>query len=336
MLTISVLLASVTLGGPVSDPLAAAHDRKDSSHVMHLLFVSSTIELVNKDELNVYGRRREIACPSGAVITDSSCDPCTEKLSVAPTRPTSTWLYEISWSNTTERAQALAEYEHFARYFNLTLAGGSDRNGHTYQDYRFDGPKKAAAAPSLAAAVEVSVGGKAATEAVIPAGSLEIELEARAFKKADDGSLQPMPEAKIDWNTPCGAVRTSPNPHIAFFSLKPGTERCVVKAFASPGQALGAISVTRDVTVGIVFEGAEPDEVVLQGETTAEFSYRATASGQPTPIDAEWKAIGGRIEMIDGPKKIRFRIDPDTPQAEVTLTDKASGAGDRVVIRRPR
>lgn len=333
MFTTAAITLSVALGG-APDPLAAAHDRKDPTHVMHLMFVSSSLEMLTKNELLVYGRRREIACPSGAVIVDTSCDPCPEPLDKAPQRPTSDWIYEISWSTSEERSQAMAEFEHFSRYFTLTLAGGTDRAGRTFQDYRFGGPRKVAAAPATAVATEIWVGGKAATQAAIPVGNVEIPVEAHAFKKTENGSIEPMPEAKIEWNAPCGQVRPSPNPRIVFFSLKPDAEKCVLKAFASPGQAMGAVNVTRELALGIVFEGGEPDEVVLQGQKTAEFTYRANASGQPVAIDAEWKATGGHVELLDGPKKVRLRLDDGAAQAELTLTDRASGASHRVVIRR--
>jgi hypothetical protein len=42
------------------------------------------------------------------------------------------------------------------------------------------------------------------------------------------------------------------------------------------------------------------------------------------------------VEMVGGPRKVRFQLDSGAPQAELVLTDKGSGASDRVVIRRTR
>ncbi len=320
-----------------ADPLAAAHASKDSGHVLVVTRVESAIENLNKGTVDVFSTRREYRCPTGELVLESTCSPCTMKIERFGERPPNVWTYESSWSADDEAShrEAAEQLKHFQKYFELGHASGSERGGRRFTFYEYTGRLKPPPPPAAAVRVRFFVGGKEATAALIPVGATEVEVEARAQSRGEDGGLEEMPQAQISFAASCGAARTL-GAGRAMLSIPSGVERCAFKATAEPGGASETVGVRRELTLEITYEGQAADEIVLEGTNVVDLEFVAEAKGAKVAIEPEWKAEGGALEVGKGGGRARFRLEKGAASGAVELLDRKSGAADRVSVRRKK
>ncbi len=322
---------------PAAEPIERAHAERRRDHVLEVVRVESAIESLNDGTVQVFGTRRAYRCPTGELVSESACNPCVRRASEWGSRPHGVWLYEAVWRAHDEKSRgaAIERVEHFRKYFELEHRGGAEAGARVFGFDEFSGRTRAPAEPAKAERVRFFVGGAEATAAVVPAAARYVELEARAQTRGASGSLVEYPEARIALSSACGELKESGQGK-ALFSLRPMVARCEVTATATPGGATAAIGVRRAVEVEITYEGQAADKMLLEGAESVVLGYRASAGGGQVEIKPEWKARGGTLEILDGGRSVRFRLEKGGAGGEVQLLDLGSGAGDRLAIERKR
>lgn len=320
----------------VADPLQQAHDRGDSAHLLSVMKIDSSIETMNKGTVDVFGLRREFRCPSGELVSETRCDPCTYSSKNWGEPPAGQWVYDMAWESENERshAVALARLDHFRLFFELAQRAGSEKGGQRHAFFAYAGRLERLPEPARALRVRMLVSGAEVSAATIPAGVRQVEVEARAQKKGPSGALEDFPDAAISFASDCGTARPAGAGRVAF-SLAPGVARCELRASAQPGDATAAIGVRREVSVEITFEDHPADQIVVRGQDFVDLSVRSDASGKPVSISPEWTVTGARLERLDpSGTRVKVRLDEGSAEAEVKVLDALSGAAARLVIRR--
>ncbi|MGI5861774.1 MAG: hypothetical protein ACOX6T_06905 [Myxococcales bacterium] len=322
---------------PAAESFEQAHAARRRDHVLEVVKVESAIESLNDGTVQVFGLRRAYRCPTGELVSESACNPCVRRASEWGSRPHGVWIYEAVWRAGDERSRAAAieRLEHFRKYFELEHRGGAEAGSRVFGFHELTGRTRAPAEAAKAERVRFFVGGAEATAAVVPAAARFIELEARAQTRGANGSLVEYPEARIELTSACGELKEA-GPGKALFTLKPMVARCEVKATATPGGATAVIGVRRAVEVEITYEGQAADKMLLEGAESVVLGYRASAGGEEMEIQPEWKARGGALEILDGGRSVRFRLEKGGSGGEVQLLDLANGAGDTLVLERKR
>jgi hypothetical protein len=323
---------SITRASAEENPLSTAHAHHEKTHVLVVTRVESAIEDLNKNTISVFGIRRELHCPDGAVIVESKCDPCVHPANEWVEHPEGEWIYEVSYANEEEHRAALAAAQHFGNYFELDPLPGVDKEGQTHLLFSLRGVKPPAPTP-VAAKLRLTVGGAERAEALIPAGEHEIEIVAQTLKKNSSGALEPMPEAAVEFASPCARLLSASTGHVRV-SLPPGTPRCSLTAIAHPGEIQAELSIGRQVQIEILFEGQAADEVVLEHSNWVDLTYSARALDKPIAIKPQWKGEHGSFEVHEQGRKVRFTLDDKFSEGSVLLLDDDSGASDILKVRR--
>jgi hypothetical protein len=333
----ALVLALLLAGAASDDPLAKAHQRKDKGHVMIVTRTESTIENLSDSSVQVFGLRREYLCPSGELKAEAKCDPCVHPMSAWAERPRGIWVHEQVHADEDEddRKRALSTTAHFQKYFELTLKDGGLKGGQSVTFFEYAGKLRAPPLPAAAARVRILVNGEPAVGATVPLGQKGIEIEARAERLGESGALESFPEADITFASSCAVVGASVRGK-AGLALKPGVNRCEVTATAAPGAATATIVVSRAVSVEITYEGQPADEIVLVGadSNTVIVAYTCAVEGKDFDCSPDWKAEGGTLELLEEAARASFRLPKGASRGSVTLTDRHSGASDRISVRR--
>ena len=331
------LLALLPSSALAEDPLAAAHKHKDRNHTMVVTKVDSTIENLSGGTVQVFSTRREYKCPGGELGVESVCNPCEERVENFADRPHGVWFFDQAFEigNHDMHEQSVAEAEHFLKYFELEKRTGSNTgNGMSHTFFEYAGKQKAQEAPAVAMRVQLYVNDELTAATTLPAGEKEIAVEARAQRKGESGSLEPFKEAEITFSGTCGVVKNTGKGR-ALFGLKPGFNRCELKATAMPGNATGSLVMLRETQLDITYEDQAVDEVVLDGSDSVDLSYKAIAKGESVPINPSWKSESGTVELLDG-HHIRFKLAKGAARSDVVLTDQETGATDIITVRRKK
>ena len=316
------------------DPLLAAHKAGERTHVLAVFRVESAIESLNTGMVQVFGKRRELRCPGGGPSAESDCKPCSFASKDWAERPGEQWIADFSWPLGDEAAheKAMAEVEHFKRYFELQARGGVEKGGKRYLFFEMVGPRQVSSEEPEITTLRLLVAGKEAPMALVPVGAKDVEIEARAFMKAGSGAPVEAPEAEVRFESACAVIKPTSS-RSARVTPQRGVERCEVKAFAKKGGASASVAVRREVQLFVTYEGQRADDLVLQGVNVVELGFDVEPAGRVAKVAPEWKVEGGTSELIDGGKAIRLRLDA-RGEATVTLTDEESGAATSARVRR--
>ncbi len=315
------------------DPIEAAHAKRDPAHVMTAVRVESEIEDLNKHTVTVFGARREYRCPGGELAQETRCDPCTYPRDAWAEHPANEWVVEQVYGTEAEHQAATKAMEHFGRYFELELRPGVESAGKQHVFAAYSGHTRAAPPPSPVAKLKVLVGGAERDTALIPFGSKDVEIDVQALRRNPSGALEPMPEARIDFSTPCALLRPTGEGKV-LASLEAGTNSCVVTATGNPGSVSAFVTVARELKVEILFEGQAADEVRLQHARALDLTFSAVALDKKVAIEPQWKGEHGTFELFEGGQKVRFTLDTGHDEGSVRLLDSRSGASDTLSVKR--
>lgn len=312
--------------------LRTAHDAREKMHVLVITRVESTIEDLNRELVLVYSVRREYQCPTGELVSETRCDPCEVPSAEWVDRPQNIWLAELVTSSEEEERERRALFDHLGRYFALSPRGGGEKAGTRRVFYEYAGKRKAPSEPPKALRVRMFVGGNEATAAKVPAGSRVVEILAKAQRRGESGALEEFPDAKITFTAPCGEVQEL-GPGRVLFSPAIGIARCELTATAFPGGAVATIGVMREAELEITYEDQPADQLVLEGADVIELGF-STRGIDRAAVRPQWKATGGTLELLEEGRRVKFRLEKGAAEAEISLVDTESGAGDVLAIRR--
>ncbi len=312
--------------------LKTAHDAKEKTHVLAVTRVESSIEDLNRGLTQVYSVRREYQCPTGELVSETRCAPCEIPTSEWVDRPVNIWLAEITSASGDDEREGRGLIDHLKSYFELEHRGGGEKSGVRRVFYEYAGKRKAPPEPPKAIRVRMFVGGNEATAAVVPSDARSVEVEARAQHKGESGSLEEFADAKITFTAPCGEVKEL-GPGRVLFTPAAGIARCELSATAFPGGAKTAIGVTREAQLEITYEEQPADQLVLEGSDAVELGFSALGVA-PEQVRPAWRAKGGTLELLEEGRMVKFRLEKGASQAELSLVDEVSGAGDVLAIRR--
>ncbi len=314
--------------------LEAAHKGGDRAHVLGALRVDSAIESLNSGEVQVFGTRREYRCPGGGQVSESACAPCTYAAKAWAERPTEQWIVDFSWAvgDEAEHAAALAQIEHFRRFFDLRARPGVEKGGRRYTFFELAGPRAVPDENPEISTLRLHVGGKEAALALIPVGEKDVEIEAKAWRRAGSGAPVAVADPEVAFESTCAQL-TQAGPKVRA-ALTPGVERCEVKALARKGGASASVIVRRELQLFVTYEEQRVDDLVLEGALVVELGFEAATSGKPAQVTPKWVASSGKLELLDGGKRVRLRLDPQQKESLLTLSDEASGASAQARIRR--
>jgi hypothetical protein len=316
------------------DPLLAAHKAGERAHVLAVFRADAAIESLNANTVQVWGKRRELRCPGGGQASESDCNPCTFASKDWAERPTQQWIAHFSWPAGDEAAheQAMAEIEHFKKFFDLQPRGGVEKGGRRYSLFEMAGVRQAVIEEPEITTLRLLAGGKESTMALVPAGEKDVEIVARALSKAGSGAPVEAREAQVRFSSSCAAVKPTGDRSARVMPAR-GVDHCEVKAQSLKGGASATIVVRREVQLFVTYEGARADDLVLQGVNVVELSFEAEPVGKVAKVVPDWKVEGGTSELLQGGKAIKLRLG-ETGEATVTLTDDESGAAASAHVRR--
>ncbi len=284
--------------------IEAAHAADSQGHVLKVRILTHAVTNMSDGSVKVTGLTQILDGKTGNLVSQSRCSPCEEKATAWPDRPTGVWFTEASWptGSTVARAKALMLMSHFDRYFKLVRMDGTEKNGITYQFWKFEGRRgvplpdadadaekaKAEAKPKgpkfgPVQQVQIFFGQSKPDTVTTAVGEDSVQLKAVAYA-APEGSavLSEVSHFFPMWSASCGKI-SDPRQKQITFTLAAGTDRCRVFLYEGMTGKHDQVTVVRGqrprppVRVAITFGGGrEADGVVLQGgQNTLELEAHA-------------------------------------------------------------
>ena len=262
------------------------------------------------------------------------------------------------------RAKALILMSHFDRYFKLVRVDGTEKNGITYQFWKFEGRRgeplpDADADAEKAKAEEKPKGpkygpveqvqiffGQSKPDTVTTAvGQDSVQLKAVAYA-APEGStvLSEVPRFFPMWSASCGKI-SDPRQKQITFTLAADVSRCPVFLYEGMTGKHDMVTVVRGqrprppVRVAITFGGGrEADGVVLKGgQRTLELEAHAFRpdGSEIQGFEPEWDVPCGKVELLDAPSKRRLKLHvaPGTRKCVIHARDPKTHASDEFLIQ---
>ncbi|HEY3448978.1 MAG TPA: hypothetical protein VGK67_21635 [Myxococcales bacterium] len=320
-----------------ADAIAAAHKAGERTHTLSAMSVESAIESLNSETITVFGTRRELRCPGGGQVTESACRPCKYKSVEWAERPEGQWMVDVSWPVADEaaRAAAMAKLDHWRKYFDLEPRGGVEKGGKRFVLFELKGPKALVQEEPEITTVRIAVAGRESTLALVPAGQKDVELEAKTLGKAGSGALEPVEGGELQFEAVGGCADViASGPRKAKVALRPKLEKCEVKASLVKGAASATIVVRRELALFVTVEGQRADSLVLEGANVIDLAFEVEPKAQTGKIAPEWSVEGGKLEVLEGGKNVRLRLEKGAAKARVELVDRESGAAAAAEVRR--
>ena len=346
--------------------IEAAHESDSPDHVLKVRILTHAVTNMSDGSVKVTGLTQILDGKTGKLVSQSRCSPCEEKATAWPDRPTGVWFTEASWptGSTVARAKALILMSHFDRYFKLVRVDGTEKNGITYQFWKFEGRRgeplpDADADAEKAKAEEKPKGpkygpveqvqiffGQSKPDTVTTAvGQDSVQLKAVAYA-APEGStvLSEVPRFFPMWSASCGKI-SDPRQKQITFTLAADVSRCPVFLYEGMTGKHDMVTVVRGqrprppVRVAITFGGGrEADGVVLKGgQRTLELEAHAFRpdGSEIQGFEPEWDVPCGKVELLDAPSKRRLKLHvaPGTRKCVIHARDPKTHASDEFLIQ---